>query len=87
MTTTGVGNCCTLPLDSSLRGDIGAADADSNSTDNIRLVYDAFYPISDGQIDIAPDLPKTLDLVGSLSQPVVAGGGARRAGGWRRRRS
>ncbi len=72
--TTGVGNYYPLPLDSSLRGDIGAANANGDATNNILWIYDAFYPINNGQIviDNASDLPgKTLNLVGIFNQPVV----------------
>ena len=72
--TPSVSNYYPLPLDSSLRGDIGAADADGSATDNILWIYQTFYPINNGQIDIdnASDLPgKTLNMVGLFNQPVV----------------
>ena len=75
--TPNVGNYYPLPTDASLRGDIGAADANGDATNNIVWIYDAFYPINNGQIDIdnASSLPgKTLNMVGvftdSTTDPV-----------------
>ena len=72
--TPGVGNYYPLPLDSSLRGDIGAANANDDATNNILWIYQAFYPINNGQIDIdnASQLTgKTLNMVGIFNQPVL----------------
>ena len=72
--TIGVGNYYPLPLDSSLRGDIGAANGNGDATNNILWIYEAFYPINNGQIviDNASFLPgKTLNMVGIFDQPVV----------------
>jgi hypothetical protein len=42
--TAGVGNYYPLPLDSSPRGEIGAANANGDATNNIFWIYEAFYP-------------------------------------------
>ena len=70
--TPNVGNYYPLPRDSSLRGDIGAANANGDATNNIIWIYDAFYPINNGQIyiDNASALPgKTLNMVGVFTDP------------------
>ncbi|MGP0067547.1 MAG: hypothetical protein ACLQGP_28625, partial [Isosphaeraceae bacterium] len=76
--TSGVGNYYPLPMEGSPSGDIAAANADGDATNNILWIYQAFYPIDSGQIAIrnASDLPgKTLNLLGSFSQPVSPGAG------------
>ena len=84
-----MGNYYPLPLDSSLRGDIGAANANGDATNNILWIYEAFYPINNGQIviDNASGLPgKTLNMVGIFNQPVLPNvETSRRREDWRRR--
>ena len=51
---------------------ISAANADG-ATNNILWIYQAFYPINNGQIDVenASRLPsKTINFVGEFNQPV-----------------
>ncbi len=48
--TANVGVYYPLPLDGSLREDVGTADSDGNATDNLYLVYSQTYDLSFGEL-------------------------------------
>ncbi len=65
--TAGVAAYYPVPLDQSLRGDIGSTQLDSESTNDIYLVYANPFPITNGQILLqnpVPSVPKVLNFLG-----------------------
>jgi len=65
--TPGVAAYYPVPLDQSLRGDIGSTQLDSEATNDIYLVYSTAFPIVDGQILLqnpVPSSPKLLNFLG-----------------------
>jgi len=65
--TPGVGVYYPVPLDQSLRGDIGSTQEDSQSTNDVYFVYSTPFPITDGQILLQnpdPAAPKVLNFLG-----------------------
>ncbi len=65
--TAGTAAYYPVPLDQSLRGDIGSTQLDSESMNDIYLVYATPFPITNGQILLenpVPSVPKVLNLLG-----------------------
>ncbi|MGO9914062.1 MAG: choice-of-anchor Q domain-containing protein [Isosphaeraceae bacterium] len=65
--TAGVAAYYPVPLDQSLRADIGSTQDDSQATNDIYLVYSSPFPIVDGQILLqnpVPSEPKVLNFLG-----------------------
>ena len=81
--TPGVGNYYPLPLDSSSRGDIRAANNNADALNYVWLVYDTNYPLTNGQIVIDngnSSVPtKTLDVIGTASSGLAGASGDRAA--------
>jgi hypothetical protein len=65
--TSGVGAYYPLPLDPSLRADIGSTQTNADPTNDLYFVYPDPFPITSGQIVLknpTPGSPKVLDFVG-----------------------
>ena len=65
--TTGVGVFYPLPVDTSLRNEFSAAGSNTNPTDQLFLVYNADYPLSQGQVvlqNVSGMANKTIQVIG-----------------------